>query len=81
MVKFIIFFIDHALNNLIKENIYGKRKKTINILTVFFIFHKNDIKTFLKWIINQCFIMIFLVKREDFKGVFGLYFQTTIFSF
>ena len=29
-----------------------KDKKTFNILTVFFIFHKSDIKTFLKWIIN-----------------------------
>ena len=30
-----------------------KKKKTINTLTAFFIFHKNDIKTFLKWIINE----------------------------
>ena len=41
------------VNNLFKESFYTK-KKTINILTVFFIFHKNSIKTFLKWILNQC---------------------------
>ena len=28
-------------------------KKTINILTVFFIFYKSDVKIFLKWIVNQ----------------------------
>ena len=37
------------INNLFKENLYEKRKKkTINILTVFSISHKNDVKTFLK---------------------------------
>ena len=30
-----------------------KEKKTINVLTAFFIFHKSDVKTFLKWILNQ----------------------------
>ena len=40
--------------NSIKEIFYGKRKeKSINILTIFFISYKNDVKTFLKWIINQ----------------------------
>ena len=34
------------VNNPIKESFYGKRKK--NILTVFFISHKSDVKTFLK---------------------------------
>jgi len=29
------------------------KKKTINVLTTFFISHKNDVKTFLKWIVNQ----------------------------
>ena len=43
------------VNNLVKESFYGKRKKkSINVLTVFFIFHKSDIKTFLKWIVNKC---------------------------
>ena len=43
------------INNLVKKNFYGKRKKkTINVLTVFFIFYKSDVKTFLKWILNQC---------------------------
>ena len=41
------------VNNPIKESFYEK-KKVINILTVFFIFYKNNVKTFLKWIINQC---------------------------
>ena len=31
-----------------------KKKKTINVLTIFFIFHKSDVKIFLKWIINEC---------------------------
>ena len=39
------------VNNLFKESFYWK-KKTINILTVFFIFHKSVDKTFLKWILN-----------------------------
>ena len=42
------------VNNSFKEIFYGKRKKTINILTVFFISHKSGVKTFLKWIVNQC---------------------------
>ena len=43
------------VNNPFKESFYGKRKKkTINILTILFIFHKNCVKTFLKWIVNQC---------------------------
>ena len=29
-----------------------EKKKTINILTIFFISHKNDVKIFLKWIVN-----------------------------
>ena len=31
-----------------------KEKKIINVLTAFFIFHKSDVKTFLKWILKQC---------------------------
>ena len=31
----------------------GKEKKTINILTYFFIFYKSDVKIFLKWIVKQ----------------------------
>ena len=41
------------VNNLFKEIFYGK-KKVINILTVFSIFHKSDVKTFLKLIVNHC---------------------------
>ena len=43
------------VKNLIKENFYEKRKKTINILTVFFISYKSDVKIFLKWILKQCY--------------------------
>ena len=45
------------VSNPFKESFYGKKgkkKKTINILTVFFISIKNGIKTFLKWIVNHC---------------------------
>ena len=31
-----------------------KEKKIINVLRVFFIFHKSNVKTFLKWILKQC---------------------------
>ena len=42
------------VKNPVKKSFYGKRKKkTINILTVFFIFHKSDIKIFLKWTVNE----------------------------
>ena len=40
------------VKNPVKESFYGKRKK--NVLTAFFISHKSDVKTFLKWILNQC---------------------------
>ena len=36
----------------LKKVFMGKEKKIINILTVFFIFHKSNIKTFLKLIFN-----------------------------
>ena len=32
----------------------GKEKKAINVLTAFFISHKNDVKTIFNWILNQC---------------------------
>ena len=41
------------VKNPIKKSFYGK-KKFINVLTIFFIFHKSDVKTFFKQIINQC---------------------------
>ena len=41
-------------NPIKKKKFYGKiKKKSINILTAFFISYKSDVKTFLKWIINQ----------------------------
>ena len=44
------------VNNPFKENFYGKekKKKAINVLTAFFIFHKSNVKIFLKWIVNYC---------------------------
>ena len=37
------------VNNPFKESFYEKKKnKTINVLTVFFISHKNCVETFLK---------------------------------
>ena len=42
------------VNNSFKKSFYKKYKKVINILSVFFISHKSDIKTFLKWIIKEC---------------------------
>ena len=42
------------VNSLFKENIFWKRKKkAINVLTIFFIFYKSDVKIFLKLIVNQ----------------------------
>ena len=40
------------VNNPFKESFYEK-KKIVNILTTFFISHKSNVKTFLKWIINK----------------------------
>ena len=40
------------INNPIKEIFYGEKKK-INILTVFSFLIKNDVKTLLKWIVNE----------------------------
>ena len=42
------------IKNPVKESFYVKRKKkVINILTVFFISYKNDVKIFFNWILNQ----------------------------
>ena len=36
------------VNNPVKKKFMEKENKTINVLTVFFIFHKSNVKTFLK---------------------------------
>ena len=36
------------VNHSFKKSFYGKRRKTINILTAFFISYKNSVKIFLK---------------------------------
>ena len=41
------------VKNPVKENFYRKKKKTINVLTAFFISYKSDVKNFIKWIINE----------------------------
>ena len=44
------------VKNPIKESFYEKRKKkVINVLIVFSIFHKSGVKTFLKLIVNIFF--------------------------
>ena len=45
--------ISALVKNAIKKSFYGK--KIINILIIFFIFHKSNVKTFLKWIVKQYF--------------------------
>ena len=42
------------VKNSVKENFRGeKKKKTINVLTAYFVSYKSDVKTFIKWIVNQ----------------------------
>ena len=41
------------VNNPVKK-VFIEKEKKINILIVFLISHKSDIKIFLKWILNQC---------------------------
>ena len=48
------------------------KKKVINILTAFFIFHKNDIKIFLKWFINSI-LRTFVSKTQPLNV--GLFFR------
>ena len=45
--------LDQWLINHLKKDFMGE-KKVINVLTVFFIFHKSNVKNFLKWIVNHC---------------------------
>ena len=55
-----------------------KDKKIINVLTVFFIPYKSDIKIFLKWMVNEChlylqkFLLYFMKAITKIK--FYLYF-------
>ena len=76
------------VKNLIKENFYGKRKKkTINVLTVFFISHKSDVKIFLKLILNQCHLAIvnmtwFLNEAEfDKNGISKITLKLVVFYY
>ena len=49
--KILMNALKALVKNPVKESFYGKRKK--NILTIFFISHKSDVKTFLKCIVNE----------------------------
>ena len=49
----VIFTLGHWLAIHLKKVLMGEKKKTINVLTAFFISHKSGVKTFLKWIVNQ----------------------------
>ena len=44
--------LGHWLIIYLKKVFMGKKNKAINVLTAFFISHKNDVKTFLKLIVN-----------------------------
>ena len=46
--------LGHWLKIQLKKVFIGKEKIVINVLIAFFIFHKSDVKTFLKWIVNKC---------------------------
>ena len=46
--------LGHLLRIQLKKVFMGKEKIAINILTAFYISHKNDVKNFLKWILNEC---------------------------
>ena len=52
ILKMLINVFKVLVNNLFKESYYRK-KKIFNVFYSFFISHKSDIKTFLKWIVNQ----------------------------
>ena len=42
-----------GLGNNFRDFLWEKKRK-INCFTIFYIFHKNCIKTFTKWSINKC---------------------------
>ena len=49
----------NALKTFVSKNhfrnvLMGKKKKTINVLTAFSIFHESDVKTLLKLFVNNC---------------------------
>ena len=47
-------FLRHWLRTQLKKIFMGKgKKKQLMFWQLFFIFHKNNVKTFLKWILNQ----------------------------
>ena len=41
--------LETFLINYLKKTLWENKKKVINVLITFSIFHKSDIKTFLKW--------------------------------
>ena len=81
-----VMLMSVLIKNLVKKSFYRKiKKKTINVLTVFFISHKSDVKTFFNWIFNQClkgtYYHFSFIKNGSYGTIhtFKNYF-TTIFS-
>ena len=42
-----------------------EKKKAINILTIFFISHKSNVKIFLKLIFNQCHTTLVIITHHN----------------
>ena len=59
------------VNNPVKESFYRGKKKKINVFIAFFIYHKNDVKTFLKWILTNAL--------KALVSIFHNYFITNFF--
>ena len=57
-----------------------KEKKAINILIVFFISYKSDVKTFLKYILNQCrTAVVNMTISSNFTNKWSLIFLYSLF--
>ena len=52
-----------------------KKKKVINVLTAFFISHKNNVKIFIKWILNQCCMTLVNISHLIETGVNPLFYS------
>ena len=52
----------------ISRNILGGNDKIINFLITFYIFHKNGVKIFLMWFINDC-LKWSLINHDPFNNM------------
>ena len=57
------------INNLFKESFY-KKKKIINVLTVFFISYKSGFKIFLKYIYIYIYIYKFRIQVKNHSKLY-----------